>query len=921
MPQNDVKSSPEYIVLQRKLIAARAAYGSRKVNRLFNFVVGATADQSRPATNLVATPDIHLETPDLWRKINYIEARLAELVEQQRDATHRAAAITAATIAPDFAAVISDAKLISEGERKKNEMHTVGNIIRRYRREQDKQEFLEELRDINLMIAPYSLLEEQDILDYANQAIILFNEDNFTDLRSQLRCLEIVNKACSIEYAQFKSTENVNKLADISKYRLAAKTVFRALIDKLPVDMQPLKVLFTMGEYNWVIFFVDRYLEHSDDSVALRLLIGDLHKICDSKCRAKTREQFEHAVTNYADLPKKHRDDLEEQRAYLIMLRSYSYFAGEGSEHQALRDKIREDSNLLDKNIKNVLAQRMEIGVATQEYNRIKQEIADIASNKRSSDRTRKTLAGIKTVYTYPTSGEKTESALTNTGKAVAAGTLAAIGLYLGLDTVSSAAAATAGAGVFGAAVLVPSASFLKADIETKREIFPELQQKLAFLERADLNQVDKVFLTTIDQYMNYDPEKRDYVIPNAELSVKNDNLFKDMYDKFLKQAEEYIASRTEDLKILADKAFLQDINVTRTLIEDVLIAAGKTLAGLIFVTGGTLLAFLLAVGLTGPIVLFAMSPALSVGLVGAAVVAGLKYMYPDHRTTVGFLVDKAVQVIFSPVSLLISGCERLTRPFMALYNAYAEKRTKQFIATAVVAVILGIGLGVAMPIVAASLGVPALGVAGAAIGSLFGGTYLALTAAAACEYLYNKIISNTKVQIFKLERSLAILNLDDNVLERYVSVNTAAPELLPALTRLFKSEVDAIKIKIDSAISGQAAVDLKQLSKELANLEIWWAKLSVNGNNPVEFAELLDAFLSEHYKVVRDRYESAGKERATIESVPYVEQRRPLLSFAKRPDFAMKDVIEYGKEQKSLRDVQSLKQQQRSLKHSLNLD
>lgn len=911
MPEIDVKSAAvEYRRLASMLADTRKDYENRRFSWLNDFLAYEQSEES-----LIASQNQFLKKTDLLRKINYIEKKLNDISKS----IYNVAAVTAATIAPDFAAIMNDAHLRSEAERQRIEMHNIGNVLRGHRREQDKQDFLTEIREINAWEKPYSLLEQQEIFDFANKAIILFNEDQFTDLESQFTCWQIVKKALTIKSVKFQDSKNINELADLGKYRLAAKTMFTALIKKLPVDMQPLKVLYSMGEYNWVLFLVDRYLEHADDPDALAVLTRDIHKICDIKCRAKARKQFDNMVANYADLPKQHRDALEEQRAYVIMLRSYSYFADQNPESQELREKIRQDSNLLDQNLKNVLAQQTEIGYASQEYIRIKQELAKIDSDKRWDDLKRKTIDATTAVYTYPMSGsssQNTESALSNVGKTVVFGSLAALGYYVGIDTISSAALTLATTTAAGAAA-VPVAALVKADIETKREKFPKLDQKRAFLERTDLNQVDKIFLANMDQYMEYDPVERDFINPNAKLLVENDNLFKDMYKKFLADAEKYVKARTEEIKELANDAFLREILTTRTLIEEVLSAAGKTLAGLILMTGVTLLTFLLAVGLTGPIVLFAMSPALSVGLVGAAVVAGLKYMYPDHKTTIGFLVDATVKAIFAPVELLVSGAEILSRPFMAFYRAYKEKRTKQVIATAAAAATFGLGFGIGMPILAANIfAAPVIGIIGTAIGSLAAGTYLALTAAAVSEYIYNKILSNPKIQARKLERTLAVMNLTDNQLSGdYAAVNAIMPELLPTLTRLFKSEVGIIKEKIDAAITSESNIDLAQVAKDLAQLELWWEIFKSMGNKPQSFAINLEGFLAERYKIVRDSYESVGKERAKTEAKPYVEPVRQVLSFSKRPSFAMDNVSEYRKDQQSLRDVQSLKHQERLIK------
>lgn len=95
--------------------------------------------------------------------------------------------------------------------------------------------------------------------------------------------------------------------------------------------------------------------------------------------------------------------------------------------------------------------------------------------------------------------------------------------------------------------------------------------------------------------------------------------------------------------------------------------------AGLIFMTAAILLGFLFTAGLSGPILLFAMSPALSVGLVGAAVVAGLKFMYPDADTTMGRVINGAVDLVFSPITLLITCITDLMKPITLLRGIYAS--------------------------------------------------------------------------------------------------------------------------------------------------------------------------------------------------------------------------------------------------------
>ncbi len=758
---------------------------------------------------------------------------------------YKAAANDAASDAKNLDLLLMLKRSSQEQANNEEQSQTIRNTLNTYHNGPGQQKFLEKLNETANDITRLVRDEPENILSFADEIIILNNEYKYTDPSIQFACWVIMNSAAGIEYNKYIASNDIKKLASLGKYRVAAKAMFTTLIEQLPVEMQPLKVLYTMGEYKLVDQILKEYFKVSNDrnENELKILLLALNILCGDHCRASAKKTFEIMIKDYSNLPEQHRAALEEQRAFVIMLRSYAYFAGDDDTASSeLRVKIRLDSSLIDQNVKDVLAQRATIEDAIGDYNRIKQELTQIDAKQRLNDRNKKTIDGIKAVFSYPLSGttvsktdQQAKSALSNMGKATVAASLAAVGYYLGIDAILSvvttfARTATTGAGA------VPVAAFIKADIETQRERFPELEEKLKLLERLDLNKVDSVFLSKMDEAMGYDPVNRTFA-EHKNLTVTNDNLFNDMYNHILVKAENYIEARKTDIERIANETILKDINITRTLIEDVLTAAGKTLTGLIFVTAGVLLTFLLAVGLTGPVILFAMSPALSIGLVGAAVVAGLKYMYPDPKlSTKGFLVDTAVKCIFAPISFILAGAEILTRPFMALYNS-------------------------------------------------------------------------SRFQIYKLEKTLKVMDLSGKESsECFAVINQIYPNAVPSLIGLLKSEQQRINNSIAAAAAGDTAIDLKNVACDLANLEIWWRRFESLGNDPREFCINLELFLQDHYKIARASYESAAIERNSVANQPYVPVRQPLC-FSKRPDFNMKNIVEYPKEQKDIHGLQDLKQ------------
>jgi len=435
---------------------------------------------------------------------------------------------------------------------------------------------------------------------------------------------------------------------------------------------------------------------------------------------------------------------------------------------------------------------------AKKDYDKIKQQLNKIEQKHRQEHTISKTIDNVAAVVSYPFSGATKKSSLSVFGNTIIGLLLAAACYYIGIGWFANFLMYAMGYVSF----TVPVGAALLADYEVNNAKFPKLDQKRAFLARKDLNLIDLVFLAEMDQDMGYDPVKKVYIDPNAKLLIENDTLFKSAYDNAMKKVNEYIDFAAKTAEELANEKFLNGFNSQRSLFEEILFAAGKTLMGLIFMTGTILLLFLSALGLTGPIVLFAMSPALSVGLIGAIIIAGLKFLYPDpKRTTIGFLVDVAVKVIFAPISLLGSGVEILSRPIMAFYN---------------------------------------------------------------------------KVQIFKLERALDVMDLPDNELSvDFATLHQADPELLPILIRYFKAEQQLIKDKIAVALSGDTNVDLKQIAKDLALLEACWVIFKSKGNRPFNFAMNSEGFLQQYYQVARDRYEATAKKRVSVP--PSVKEQQDL--------------------------------------------
>ncbi len=216
----------------------------------------------------------------------------------------------------------------------------------------------------------------------------------------------------------------------------------------------------------------------------------------------------------------------------------------------------------------------------------------------------------------------------------------------------------------------------LKSAIESIFEKFPRLVHNRAFLKRNDLSSSYKMFLYEQNQYWGYDIEDKSFVDPRSPL--KNYSFYNQIYDLISNKMNYSISKVEKKLDQIADEKIFNDIREKQILFDNVLIAAGKTLAGLICFTCSILLTVLMAVGLTGPLLLFVMSPALSVGLIGAAVISGLKYMYPDpSKTTMGFVVEKTVDFIFAPVILIYLIAEKITSFFIGLYTYNTEKRIK----------------------------------------------------------------------------------------------------------------------------------------------------------------------------------------------------------------------------------------------------
>lgn len=627
------------------------------------------------------------------------------------------------------------------------------------------------------------------------------------------------------EATQKVAHEAAQKAAEKAVAKAAAERAFHnnfnQRIQILPLDMQPLKVLYTIGKYDIVKNILNKYDDVYNNKTKLNLLIDELNVRCDEQCRNEAKIFFKNKFSDYSNFPEQHRNAMEEQYAYVIILRSYAYFAGQDSKSQESLDKLAECSDLLIKNISNVIANKATLDNAKKDYDEIKQQLNKIEEEHREKCKVHKTIDNV--------------CAVANNNKIIG-GVLAATGYYFGIGPLLNVAA-------FGS-VAVPVGATLAANYEVNHSKFPKLDQQRAFLDCNDLDLVDRVFFSRMDQEMKYDPITGNYIDPHAELSLEIKSYFQETRDNFIKKITEefngYINLGINKTKEFADKKnVFNEFNSAKTVAKEVLIAAGKTLAGLVFITGITLIISLLAVGLTGPILLFAITPTLSIGLLGAAIVAGLKFMYPNpQETTMGFLVDATVKVIFSPISVLASGVEILSRPFTAFYN----------------------------------------------------------------------VLNTTKVQPSELRSELPIKNFsEDEYSVAFKDLRESDPELLPILIRYFNAEQQIIKDKMIAASSDDAAnVALQQAITDMAKLHTYWELLKCNGNKLDQFYKLLKSFSMERYIPVRNDREAKAKERAKVG--PYVETRRPVLRFDNCPDFAMPNLVEYSKEQQDLNDLRSLR-------------
>lgn len=278
-----------------------------------------------------------------------------------------------------------------------------------------------------------------------------------------------------------------------------------------------------------------------------------------------------------------------------------------------------------EQNMVKTIAIKATIANVTKAQESIKNEIANlarIANNKRWYDFVHMAKSSFATMYKRPFSNWK-----------IGSGFLFVTG-YIGFIPILAMTAVS---------------SFLltlKAGIEAKYEIFPYLKDRLALLNQINLDPIAKLRLY-----------QESFVASNNDVVAKKYTVYEQLFDYSIgnwlnSKKQQYV------VPLLAVK---DETLAVKKRTEDASSASLKTFFGLTLISGALLLASLLIFGFTGPLLLLALPTALSVGVIGAVIVAGLKYKYPENKA-----VDAAVNYFNIPIKFVSWVLNKISYPFRA---------------------------------------------------------------------------------------------------------------------------------------------------------------------------------------------------------------------------------------------------------------
>ena len=417
----------------------------------------------------------------------------------------------------------------------------------------------------------------------------------------------------------------------------------------------------------------------------------------------------------------------------------------------------------------------------------------------------------------------------------------------------------------------------VKNDYESKAAIFPEIDAQRAYLEK--FLPMDAVFLHGQKEYWG---KAKSLKTVQDITEVNNDNIAA----KKLAEIKQKIINFINPHIMHGKELFQKEISPVQEGMEttrNIIFAAIQTLSGTIFTVSVTMLIVFAAIGLTGPFLLFAFVPALSVGIIATLAMVAAKLSFAED-TTAAKLVDWAIWLVYLPIDALVNAVDFALKPCYLTWDMLQEKRYKKGFATIGFAVTLAVVLGVVCPL-AIPAAVGAIGVAATATLAALAGAYIGLTCGVIAVKAYDKGQNSMRAKLRRAGKQL------------FKFEHKHDTDAFTAATAKFKQDFPLFAVELLQSLEDKAANinrhinALKQLSvvdaaqidsiaKETLELEECWDTLIIainkynDSNSADDKQSLLDAVLSVTKSIASseiEQFEIKALERKAIEDHPTV--------------------------------------------------
>lgn len=647
---------------------------------------------------------------------------------------------------------------------------------------------------------------------------------NLCDVEQLWKCWDIVNVAFLLK----NDLTRVNKLKK-DKYSENSDRILKTLLQKLPQELQPLKVLFKIPKHARVAYFLRKYFAIDATNIQAKTdLENELYSSVKDLYRKRAMVEVR-KERGFEDLHTEHKQLLIEQQSYILLLSEYYKFAGNTTEEQS--EKLVRFRTKLKDNIKKALESKQENDKTLKEEaaknKKRKRKLRYLEEKKRAELLISLSMEQIQFLFE---GFKKNIIKIVTSSNSINYSPFSLIVYVLGIlyfgfvysliSSVTSIAQLMMlggnGLAIAGGGLFIYHAVAANAAIIPEIEAYKELEKQI-----EDLPDSEQLFLIEEDKFWSSLP-KLDFT---SDIANVNSSYFYDKYRAIIESAQDVYKNIT--------KMFTVFVKDTTSPWEEKFLSAAKVAAGVVLVIAVFLTTIFALSGVPGPLLLFVFAPALSIGIIVASIVTVAKLNFEKLKNPDAVrIINSFVDLSYKPVEILLLGFEKLLKPVNATVamlrkSANGRSPTKRnlviggltiALATSL-AVIFGVGLALIAP-----------GISGVAVvSSVLLGAHIGFKAGVlATEFVDVHFYNKPKARILRLEKSIiAILKIAEDDQKRPIisDFKERFPEFAAGLIELLQKRAESLHKNIEETI--------KELPQLLAKPSI-----PATGKKPAKTAE-----------------------------------------------------------------------------------